>query len=290
MAQRALLVGLNRYPDPANNLRGCVNDVLQVSNLLRRRFGFDPSRDIRLLTDERATTGRIVERLDWLVAGASPGDVLVFHYSGHGLQVRDRHGDELDDGLDEIICPYDLNWDDPFTDDDLGQALAPVPDGVNITVLLDCCHAGTGLREATSGLPIRAKHLFAPPDVRHRASASIRDCGPDRRLTLDQAPADLLLRRFGSRAAARGAILVAGCRSDQTSADGWFDGDFRGALTYCFCKAVDEGDGRVTYREAVSRARRLVKEMKLEQVPQLECAPVLASQQVFGPFSRQIAA
>jgi hypothetical protein len=123
MARRALLVGLNHYPDPANNLRGCVNDVLQVSSLLQRGFLFDASADIRLLTDERATTARIIERLRWLLRGAGPGDTLVFHYSGHGAQVRDRHGDELDDGLDEIICPYDLDWDDPFTDDDLHAIL-----------------------------------------------------------------------------------------------------------------------------------------------------------------------
>ena len=100
--RKALLVGLNHYPNPANNLKGCINDVLQTSRVLQQAYGFDDAREIRLLTDERATTAAIVERLKWLVAGSQPGDVLVFHYSGHGSQVRDRHGDELDDGLDEI--------------------------------------------------------------------------------------------------------------------------------------------------------------------------------------------
>jgi hypothetical protein len=33
----------------------------------------------------------------------------VFHYSGHGSQVRDKKGKELRDGKDEIICPWDFN-------------------------------------------------------------------------------------------------------------------------------------------------------------------------------------
>ncbi len=119
MLRKALLVGLNDYPNPENHLKGCINDVLQTSRVLQDAYGFDDARQIRMLTDRRATTAAIAHRLRWLVDGARPGDLLVFHYSGHGSQVRDREGDELEDGLDEIICPYDLDWDDPFTDDDL---------------------------------------------------------------------------------------------------------------------------------------------------------------------------
>jgi len=28
--KKALLVGINRYPDPGNELEGCVNDVRQM--------------------------------------------------------------------------------------------------------------------------------------------------------------------------------------------------------------------------------------------------------------------
>ena len=34
MTKKALLVGLNRYPDPINSLRGCLNDVAQVRALI----------------------------------------------------------------------------------------------------------------------------------------------------------------------------------------------------------------------------------------------------------------
>ena len=283
MARRALLVGLNHYPDPANNLRGCVNDVLQVSSLLQRGFLFDASADIRLLTDERATTARIVERLRWLLRGAGPADTLVFHYSGHGAQVRDRHGDELDDGLDEIICPYDLDWDDPFTDDDLHAILEGLAPGVNLTVILDCCHSGTGLR-AWPAPPdaVRAKRLVPPPDIRHRTAPIVEDLGSRRSAATTGTRVEWRLRRFGERAAADGAILIAGCRADQVSADAWIDGDYHGALTYYLCRAVTEARFRLTYGDLLTRVRRLLRDNRFDQVAELEAPRERVGLPVFG--------
>jgi hypothetical protein len=266
MARKALLVGLNRYPDPENSLRGCINDIRQVSDLLYSRFGFSSDGSIRLLTDARATTAAIVNRLQWLLGGARPGDVLVFHYSGHGSQVRDRHGDELDDGLDEIICPYDLDWDNPFTDDDLYAIVKDLPEGVALTVVLDCCHSGTGLREASaSNRPARSRCMPPPLDVAHRHRT------------------ELAVKRFGSRAAERGAILIAGCRSDQVSADAYIDGDYHGALTYFLCKALADTRGAVSYRDLIERVRRELREHQFEQVPQLEGPASLLRAAVFAP-------
>jgi hypothetical protein len=272
MARKALLVGLNRYPDPENTLKGCINDVRQVSDLLYSRFGFAADGSTRLLTDARATTAAIVDRLHWLLDGARAGDVLVFHYSGHGSQVPDRHGDEIDDGLDEIICPYDLDWDDPFTDDDLYAIVKDLPAGVNLTVVLDCCHSGTGLREAA--VPesrARRRCLSAPPALSRRRRA------------------DAAVRRFGSRAAQHGAILIAGCRSNQVSADAYIDGDYHGALTYFLCKAIAEAEGDLTYRDLIDRVRRALREHRFEQVPQLEGPAALLRGQVLGPLVELVA-
>jgi metacaspase-1 len=253
MAKRALLVGLNRYPDPENTLKGCLNDVRQIGDLLATHFGFESEGRVQILTDARATTGAIVDRLRWLVGDARPGDVLVFHYSGHGSQVRDPHGDEVDDGLDEIICPYDLDWDHPFTDDDLHAIVKDVPAGVNLTVILDCCHSGTGLRDVdVPEHPRRSRCLTAPSGSAGRRTT------------------DRLVRRFGVRAAEAGAILIAGCRADQVSADAYIDGDYHGALTYFLCRALADLDYRGSYREVIARVRRLLAENRFEQVPQLE--------------------
>lgn len=266
MARKALLVGLNHYPDPDNNLRGCVNDVRQIGDVLQARFGFHADGSVRLLLDARATTAAIVQRLHWLIDGASAGDVLVFHYSGHGSQVRDRHGDELDDNLDEIICPYDLDWDNPFTDDDLFAIVKDLPAGVNLTVILDSCHSGTGLREVVgSGRPYRSRCLRPPLDVAHRHRT------------------ELAIRRFGVRAAERGAILIAGCRADQVSADAYIDGDYHGALTYYLCKAIEDLGYAGSYRDVIERVRRLLRDSQFEQVPQLEGPASLLRGTILAP-------
>jgi metacaspase-1 len=284
MATRALLVGLNHYPDPANELRGCINDVRQTSKMLQQEYGFDATRGIRLLTDARATTGAIVKELRWLLDGSAAGDVLVFHYSGHGAQVRDREGDESD-GLDEIICPYDLDWDSPFTDDDLYEIVKDVTPGVNLTVILDCCHSGTGLRKPVAGrAPVRPKYLSAPPDVSRRVSPIGQAARERGRGSMRQPKADLAVRRFGARAAAVGAVLIAGCRADQVSADAWIDGEYHGALTYYLWKAAAEAGFKTTYTELARRARKLLAANDYDQIPQLEGPSGLLDQAAFAPF------
>lgn len=286
MARKALLVGLNSYPDPANHLNGCVNDVLATSKVLQEAYGFDETSDIRMLVDKRATTAAIVERLHWLVDRSRPGDILVFHYSGHGSQVRDRHGDELDDGLDEIICPYDLDWDEPFTDDDMHEIVKELSPGANLTIVLDCCHAGTGLRDApASGVPMRSRCLVPPPDILHRTRPHIEDCGTDRRLTMTRGPRELKLRRFAARAADRGAILLAACRANQVSADAWIDGDYHGAFTYFLWKAAEQGRFNLPYTELIRRTAHELKRAEYDQVPQLEGPSTLLAVPVLSSFA-----
>jgi LmbE family N-acetylglucosaminyl deacetylase len=91
MAKRALLVGCN-YPGTQCELRGCANDVRRMRRTLVERFGFDES-DILVMLDTDPSTlqptgANIRSSLRKLINSVEPGDVLVFHYSGHGTQVR----------------------------------------------------------------------------------------------------------------------------------------------------------------------------------------------------------
>ena len=143
--KKALLVGINNYPSAP--LRGCVNDCLLMHKVLTEKYDFKNS-DIKLLIDSDATKTNILNYLKWLVKNSQPGDILYFHFSGHGSQVivSDKTNTSESDGLDEIICPYDLNWNDPLRDNDLNSIIQKIPNGVNVLFVLDCCHSGTGLR------------------------------------------------------------------------------------------------------------------------------------------------
>lgn len=175
MAKRALLVGINKYKMQGADLSGCVNDVTNMRDILLKFFGF-AAKEIRVLVDERATKKNIMERLTWLISRVKADNRLLFHYSGHGSQIVDRDGDELKDKLDEIICPHDMDWDGNFiSDDDLRALFANLPKGVNLEVVLDSCHSGTGTREmlAIKGLPselsFKPRFLAPPVDIACRA-------------------------------------------------------------------------------------------------------------------------
>ncbi|KAL1407823.1 hypothetical protein Q8F55_007258 [Vanrija albida] len=110
--RKALLIGIN-YIGSNNALRGCINDVHNVSGFLQQTYGYDEG-DMVLLTDDHDPRGRafptranILGAMQWLVAGAQANDALFFHYSGHGTQV-DSGDHTKGDGLSEAICPVDF--------------------------------------------------------------------------------------------------------------------------------------------------------------------------------------
>jgi hypothetical protein len=163
--RRALLVGINDYPNPDDRLEGCVNDVFKMSATLQQ-IGFGPD-DIRVLLNERATAGAIRERFAWLLEDPQPGDQRVLFYSGHGAQIPDYNSDEVVDHTDETFVPYDFDWNDKathLTDDEFNSLYAQLPYTTAFVAFLDCCHSG-GMTRA-GGAKVRG--LNPPDDIRHR--------------------------------------------------------------------------------------------------------------------------
>ena len=106
--QKALLVGINDYPDPAQRLEGCINDVFTMSAVLQD-CGV-PSEAIRTCLDGRATADGILSRLKWLLDDPKPGDELVFYYSGHGARIPEYGEDYEPDHFVESLVPWDFDW------------------------------------------------------------------------------------------------------------------------------------------------------------------------------------
>jgi hypothetical protein len=83
----ALLVGINHYSSQ-DDLAGCLMDVELQRELLIHRFGFKAS-DILTLSDRQATRENIETAfLEHLTQQAKPDDVVMFHFSGYGGQVK----------------------------------------------------------------------------------------------------------------------------------------------------------------------------------------------------------
>jgi hypothetical protein len=163
-ARRALLVGINDYPNPSDRLEGCVNDVFLMSSLLQES-GFAAD-DIRVVLNDRATARGIVERLEWLLEGTADGQQRVFYYSGHGAQIPGDGYGETVDSKDECLVAHDFDWsrDHAVTDDQFHDLYSQLPYGTQFLTILDCCHSGGMTREGSS----RVRGLTPPDDIRHR--------------------------------------------------------------------------------------------------------------------------
>lgn len=84
--RKALLIGIN-YFGQRGQLRGCINDVRNMSAYLATHFGYKRE-DMVILTDDQQnplsqpTKQNILRAMHWLVKDARPNDALFFHYSG----------------------------------------------------------------------------------------------------------------------------------------------------------------------------------------------------------------
>lgn len=236
--KKALVVAVNDYPGTGSDLQGCINDALDGLAALKAA-GFTCSS----ISNANATRANILAALRSLVKCARSGDSLVFYYSAHGSQVRDTTKDESD-GWDEVLCPYD--WPQYVSDDDIRAILATVPAGVNIDVIMDCCHSGTGTREVGQTYTVRALPPIAGkvshPGKKTRATVIVP--------TLNH-------------------CLWAGCASNQTSAELLIGGKVRGAFSYYLWKEIRAGGTRSAI---VSRVCKQVAALGLKQVPQLEAS------------------
>ena len=143
MAKRALCIGINDYPGTHLDLAGCVSDANAWEAELNGR-GFAVTK----LLNAQATKAAMVAAFKALIGGAAAGDVTVITYSGHGTYVPDNNGDE-DDGLDEALCPYDIQTGGgALIDDEIHALFKARKAGVRIVLISDSCHSGTVTRAA----------------------------------------------------------------------------------------------------------------------------------------------
>lgn len=287
MTKRALLVGINKYDGAP--LQGCVPDVQEAWNLLVEEYQFHPD-NVRLLLDGRATKAAIVERLKWLISESYDGDVALFWFSGHGSQIRDYDGDELKDHKDELLVTADMEWwDDPLTDDVLRKIFKRHRDGVNLYVVLDCCHSGSGTRsigpspaKAFRDLgdghvrELQARYCPPPLDIWYREYKRALETN---QIGVKQRYSDVPVVDKNGKAAKPGLVtddemrhvLISGCRSDQTSADAMFgsEGKFRGALSFVLQDMMRRWP-EMSMLELVAEVRNELEKMGFSQEPQLE--------------------
>lgn len=144
MSKKALLIGINYYDTPSARLNGCINDAVNMRNMLIDAYGYE-SANITVLRDDIAankpTAANIIKQLTSIIAQSASLSQIWIHYSGHGSQVNDTNGDEISDGKDEVIVPSDYATSGAIRDDVLfsitKQSKCPT------ILVFDSCNSGT---------------------------------------------------------------------------------------------------------------------------------------------------
>lgn len=229
----ALLVGINKYS--SQPLRGCISDVELQRHLLIHRFGFNPT-DIYTLTDEKATRSGILEAFEeHLIKQAKPGDVVVYHYSGHGSRVLDPDpivvsSSNDKSGLNGTFVPVDASLPAGYPEqggvvkDIMGHTLFLLMSAVkseNFTAVLDSCYSGGATRDRR---------------VRSRDGGSKVQISPEEKSYQEKWLSRLNLSREEFvrqyRAGVAKGVVLAAADPNQTAMDVSVNGFYAGAFTY----------------------------------------------------------
>jgi hypothetical protein len=102
---KALLIGIN-YTNTSNELYGCINDTINIQQLLSTKFDYKMFTVLTDQTNKKPSKQNIQVELTNLLVQSKAGDKLFFLYSGHGTNTADINKDEID-GQDELIVPLD---------------------------------------------------------------------------------------------------------------------------------------------------------------------------------------
>ncbi len=197
-----LFVGINAYTGGISPLRGCVNDATKMREAMTTKFGFQEA-DTTLLTDAAATRDGILNNLKKYQALAGVGDILVFHYSGHGTLFPDAKSEEQDETnliymeapndegkmevmyeratYDSAIVPADARlktsgkpWRNLILDDELYAIFSAVTrKGAQVVLISDSCHSGSVDRAKTTEAQPRAESLATVFGVRRFSELDI---------------------------------------------------------------------------------------------------------------------
>ncbi len=239
-----------------------MNDVPHVTSAFKI-LGFD-EKNISIITNDQATKSGIISAISELTARVKEGDVVYIHYSGHGQQVVDDNGDELD-GLDEAIVPYDspqffeagvYEGENLIRDDELGKMTATIRKKISssgqLILVLDSCHSGSGTRGLAKARG--TDKIMGPTNFKPKSRGQDSSMG----ISLDAENAAPMISFFG----ASSKELNYETMDDQSNPVG--------SLTYSMASILANMKQNFSYGELFERIKLKMKSLAPNQNPQME--------------------
>lgn len=223
--KRALLIGINYNGMTTNNsiqLRGCIDDVVNLQDVLISNYGYDLS-DISVLRDDISgclpTRENIINSLRDIIT--TPSGEIWIHYSGHGSQIPDKNVIKPTE-FDNILIPVDYSVAGYITDNELLEYLKMISTETSAIFTFDCCHSGT-----ICDLPWSFEYHCSREESRFT---------------------DLIRTRVDLCDLSNSNIFViSGCKDDQKSMD-TFSADYKepmGAFTNALISCIKNGDSSI---------------------------------------------
>lgn len=256
-AAYGVVIGIDDYAH-FSDLEGAVNDAEDIAAALRSRDA-----DVIVLTDAQANRSAVVGAMRQQLAKTVAGDVVIFTYAGHGVQLAEALvGDEID-GRDESFALHGFNTTGPgagerLRDNDIAMILQEAPAGVSILFVADSCHSGTMTRAPVPGVDLgKTRFLELGPifeDPMPTPDAKSFQVGPE---ALDH------------------VVFAAAARDHELTPEILIDGQRRGALSYSIARAIegaaDGGDGETSLEDLRSFVRAEVRSWSgARQTPDVE--------------------
>ncbi|BAO74628.1 caspase family protein [Winogradskyella sp. PG-2] len=254
-----LIIAVGDYPAKTGwSSISSANDVPLINSTLLNQ-GFK-AENITILKNEQATRLGILKAIEDLQSIIKPGDIVVIHYSGHGQQIFDNNGDEIDD-KDESIVPYDAlvrytsnyKGENHIRDDELGNIIANFRNtlGKNgqLLILLDSCHSGSATR---GGKARGGEATFAPPNWTPTSEKNTPGSG--------------LVETTKVKEDASPFVMLSGASADELN----YEYEGYGSLSFAFSKAMNELGSDFTYRKLFSAISANMNVISPKQTPTIE--------------------
>lgn len=231
----ALVIGISKFRDAANNLKYAAKDAQDLSDFLQdpKRGRFQPDH-VKAITGKEASLAGVKAGLNWLARKAQPSDLVLVFIASHGTP---RSKDTV--GQLNYILTNDSNTAD---DDTLYGSSLPMVEVSEVirsriparrtVVILDTCHS----EGATRGLvrPVNASNL-----------------------TLDELKAGF------------GRAILTSSKQDQSSYED--DSLENGIFTHFLIEGLSQNEGRVSLTNAfeylVQHVEKKAKSVNKEQTP-----------------------
>ena len=285
--KHALVIAISDYPKVLGRENNWAplsskNDFDLVMEMLKRQ-DFQQSNIISLL-DKEATVENIENAFEKLIASSNSGDVVYFHFSGHGQQIADvnptknykskyLNNDERD-GYDEALVTYNApvnfekgyQYQDHFVDDQMNYYMNRLRKKIGgtgqVVAVFDCCHSGSATRGENPVVVRGTNIICAPADYKPETFS-----GKDSSMAFD---ADF---NYDNSNDMGKLTAFFGCKSEQVNREITDEQTKKGygSLTYFLIKAMEELGPKSSYNNLFSKINeQMVIGFKNQQQPEIE--------------------